>query len=101
MSELVDALYKTYMAALANARAAEKAWEQAVIDEYPMKVGDIIASKSGVEAKVVRLVIRYGKVTPIAELRKKDGKFGKKEAPMWHSDWKLPVIVSRAGASHD
>ena len=84
-----DEAYGTYL-------RAETALKQALVAAYKWQPGDILKSNKGVLARVEKVSVRRDEVEIYSVLLKKDGTFGKREAPFWRDEWRNATLHSRA-----
>lgn len=99
MSAELDALKAARSTAERAYREACDAHDAARIAHSAHRIGDVIRSARGKEAKIVRVFIRYGEVTIRAVARKTNGEWGIREVPMYLQEWNSFTLVSRAGQS--
>ena len=68
-------------------------YNAALIEEYPLKVGDVIRSSSGKIARVENVFVKWDSIKVFAVLRNADGNFGKRAASMWAREWEKPEKI--------
>lgn len=67
---------------------AQKAMNEALIAEFKYKVGDILESTTGKQAKVTAVWVAYDTVTFTTRMKKKDGTWGLQAAPFYRPEWR-------------
>ncbi|MDE2104461.1 MAG: hypothetical protein KGL39_44915 [Patescibacteria group bacterium] len=101
MHKTIEELADEYAKAERAASKARNSLYQAVKAAHPFQPGDIISASNGDVAKVIGLKMHEWKPNTaecIAVLRKIDGTFGTRRAPMRRTEWDNPTLVSKASS---